>query len=315
MRDSTVDVHHHILPPSYTRALGERIGHQGLFGSPPAWTPQTSIEVMDRNGIGFAIVSVSAPGVWFGDPQESERLARECNDYSARMKADFPDRFGFFATLPLPDIDTTLREIERVFDTLDANGVVLMTNYGGLYPGDARFGPVFEELDRRRGMLFFHPAGAAYPNPLPHIPPPSLEFPFETTRAITSLLYSGMLARYRNARFIFAHAGGAVPFLAMRIARLTARPELATSVPEGVLSELRRLYFDTALSANNFAFDPLLRLTSVANVLFGSDFPHAGEQTLVSTLRGLETMGLAEIDVTSIKGGNAQRLFLRPAKR
>ena len=169
MRDSTVDVHHHILPPSYTRALGERIGHQGLFGSPPAWTPQTSIEVMDRNGIGFAIVSVSAPGVWFGDPQESERLARECNDYSARMKADFPDRFGFFATLPLPDIDMTLREIERVFDTLDANGVVLMTNYGGLYPGDARFRPVFEELDRRRGMLFFHPAGAAYPNPLPHI--------------------------------------------------------------------------------------------------------------------------------------------------
>jgi predicted TIM-barrel fold metal-dependent hydrolase len=256
MRDSTVDVHHHILPPSYMRALGERIGHQGLFGSPPDWTPQTSIEVMDRNDIGFAIVSVSAPGVWLGDPQESERLARECNDYSARMKADFPDRFGFFATLPLPDIDTTLHEIERVFDTLDANGVVLMTNYGGLYPGDARFGPVFEELDRRRGVLFFHPTGAAYPNPLPHIPPPSLEFPFETTRAITSLLYSGMLARYRNARFIFAHAGGAVPFLAMRIARLTARPELATAVPEGGIDRAQASVFRHGSFGEQLCFRP-----------------------------------------------------------
>jgi predicted TIM-barrel fold metal-dependent hydrolase len=305
----TVDIHHHILPPSYTTALGERIGHQGLFGSPPAWTPQISVEAMDRNGIDLAIVSISAPGVWFGDPQESERLARDCNDYAARLKADFPDRFGFFATLPLPDTDATLREIERALDILGADGVVLMSNYGGTYPGDGAFRPVLEELDRRGAIVFLHPTAAAYANPLPHIPPPSLEFTFETTRAITSLLYGGTLARCRNARFIFAHAGGTVPFLAMRIARLTARPEFASAASEGVLPELRRLYFDTALSANSFALDPLLRLTSASNVLFGSDFPHAGEQTLAATLRGLENVGLADIDLAGIKGCNAHRLL------
>jgi predicted TIM-barrel fold metal-dependent hydrolase len=304
----TVDIHHHILPPSYLKALGERIGHQGLFGSPPAWAPQISLEVMDRNGIDCAIVSISAPGVWFGDPHESDGLARDCNDYGARMKADFPTRFGFFATLPLPNVEASLREIERAFGILRADGVVLMTNYGGIYPGDTALCPVFEELNRRRAVVFFHPTAAIYTNPLPYIPAPSLEFPFETTRAITSLLYSGTLARCRAARFIFAHAGGAAPFLALRIARLTARSEFASCVPEGVLTELRQLHFDTALSANEFAFGPLLRLTSASNVMFGSDFPHAGEETLAATLRGLEGIELTEVQRADIKGRNAQRL-------
>lgn len=308
MLGPTVDIHHHILPPSYLSALGERIGHQGLFGSPPAWTPQISLEVMDRNGIDGAIVSISAPGVWFGDPNESERLARDCNDYAAQMKAEFPGKFGFFATLPMPDVEASLREIERAFEILRADGVVLMTNYGGIYPGDIALRPLFDELDRRRAVVFFHPTAATYPNPLPHIPAPSLEFPFETTRAITSMLYGGTLSRCRAARFVFAHAGGALPFLALRIARLTARPEFAECVPDGVLTELRRLHFDTALAANEFAFGPLLRLTSASNVMFGSDFPHAGEATLAATLRGLEGIELTEAQRADIKGRNAHRL-------
>jgi predicted TIM-barrel fold metal-dependent hydrolase len=308
MPGPTVDIHHHILPPSYLDALGERIGHQGLFGSPPAWTPQISLEVMDRNGIDGAIVSISAPGVWFGDPRESERLARDCNDYAARIKADFPTRFGFFATLPMPDVEASLREIERAFDILRADGLVLMTNYGGIYPGDIAFRPLFDELERLGAVVFFHPTAATYPNPLPHIPAPSLEFPFETTRAITSMLYGGTLSRCRAARFVFAHAGGALPFLALRIARLTARPEFAECVPDGVLTELRRLHFDTALAANEFAFGPLLRLTSASNVMFGSDFPHAGEATLAATLRGLEGIELTEVQRADIKGRNAHRL-------
>jgi predicted TIM-barrel fold metal-dependent hydrolase len=308
MPGPTVDIHHHILPPSYLDALGERIGHQGLFGSPPAWTPQISLEVMDRNGIDGAIVSISAPGVWFGDPRESERLARDCNDYAARIKADFPTRFGFFATLPMPDVEASLREIERAFDILRADGLVLMTNYGGIYPGDIALRPLFDELERLGAVVFFHPTAATYPNPLPHIPAPSLEFPFETTRAITSMLYGGTLSRCRAARFVFAHAGGAVPFLALRIARLTARPEFAECVPDGVLTELRRLHFDTALAANEFAFGPLLRLTSASNVMFGSDFPHAGEATLAATLRGLEGIELTEVQRADIKGRNAHRL-------
>jgi predicted TIM-barrel fold metal-dependent hydrolase len=201
-----------------------------------------------------------------------------------------------------------LREIERAFDILRADGLVLMTNYGGIYPGDIAFRPLFDELERLGAVVFFHPTAATYPNPLPHIPAPSLEFPFETTRAITSMLYGGTLSRCRAARFVFAHAGGALPFLALRIARLTARPEFAECVPDGVLTELRRLHFDTALAANEFAFGPLLRLTSASNVMFGSDFPHAGEATLAATLRGLEGIELTEVQRADIKGRNAHRL-------
>lgn len=307
--NGAIDIHHHILPPAYMTALGGRLGPQGLFGSPPQWSPAISIEAMDRNGIGAAITSISAPGVWFGDVAEACRLARECNEYAAQMKCDFPRRFGLFATLALPDVETSLREIDYAFGALAADGVVLMTNYDGRYPGEEAFRPVFDELNRRKAVVFFHPTIGPYKNPLAHIPVPSLEFPFDTTRAIVSLLYSGTLARCRDIRFIFSHAGGAVPFLAQRIARLTARPEFKQAVPDGVLAELGRLYFDTALSANLFAFDPMRRLVPVSNILFGSDYPHAGEPTMTATLKGVDELGLKAGEIGAVRAGNATVLF------
>lgn len=307
--DGALDIHHHILPPAYMSALGDRLGPQGLFGSPPRWSPAISIEAMDRNGIRAAITSVSAPGVWFGDVAEACTLARGCNDYAAEMKRDFPNRFAMFATLPLPDIDSSLREIEHAFGTLGAEGVVLMTNNDGRYPGDAAFRPIFDELDRRKAAVFFHPTAGPYSNPLPNIPLPSLEFPFETTRAITSLLYGETLAHCRRIRFIFAHAGGTAPYLAQRIARLTARPEFKQAVPDGVLAELGRLYFDTALSANRFAFAALRELVPISRIMFGSDYPHAGEPTMIATLQGIEDLGLHADEIGAIKAANATALF------
>lgn len=304
-----IDIHHHILPPAYLTALGDRLGPQGLFGSPPQWSPTISIEAMDRNGVRAAITSISAPGVWFGDVAEACKLARECNEYAAQMKRDFPGRFGLFATLTLPDVETSLREIDYVFGTLAADGIVLMTNYDGRYPGEEAFRPVFDELNRRKAVVFFHPAPGPYENPLPNIPIPSLEFPFETTRSIVSLLYSGTLTRCRDVRFIFSHAGGAVPYLAQRIARLTMRPEFKQAVPKGVLAELGRLYFDTALSANPFAFEPMRRLVPISNIMFGGDYPHAGEPTMTATLRGIEELGMDAQEVSAVKAGNAAILF------
>jgi predicted TIM-barrel fold metal-dependent hydrolase len=309
MTIGVIDIHHHILPPDYLATLGERLPPQGLFGVAPVWSPKLAIEAMDRNGIGVAVTSISAPGVWFGDITEAAGLARDCNEYAAQMVRDYPGRFGFFATLPLPAIGESLREIEYALDTLGAAGVVLMTNYDGRYLGEIEFLPVFEELHGRKAAAFVHPTAGPYENPLPTIPVPSLEFPFETTRTITSLLYSGTFARRHGARFIFCHAGGAVPFLAQRIGRLTARPEFKQAVPDGVLSELGRLYFDTALSANRFAFDPLLRLVPISNVMFGSDYPHAGEPTLTATLKGLEELGLTPSDLRAVKASNATTLF------
>ena len=239
-------------------------------------------------------------------------LARLCNEYAAQMARDYPDRFGFFASVPLPAIDGSLAEIEYASNVLGAAGVVLMTNYGGRYLGAAEFLPIFDELDRRQANVFIHPTAGPYNNPLPAIPVPSLEFPFETTRTVTSLLYGGTLARCRRRiKFVCSHAGGAIPFLVQRIGRLTARPEFARAVPDGVLAELGRLYFDTALSANRFAFDPLLRLVPVSHVMYGSDYPHAGEPTLKSTLQDLEELGMSIDHLNAFRGLNAALLFPR----
>jgi len=310
MANHRIDVHHHILPPDYVTIVGDaRIGPLILAGRTPAWTAGLSIEAMDRNGIATAITSISAPGIWFGDREETQTLARHCNEFAAAIKRDYPGRFGMFAILPLPDIDASLREIEYSLDALRAEGIGLLTSYGDRYPGDPAFAPIFDELDRRKAIVYFHPTAPTCSQCLGEFPAATLEFPFDTTRAITSLLYSGTFARCRNIRFVFSHAGGAVPFLVERIARLAVRPEYKKHVPDGVIPELRRLYYDTALSASPFTFRSLLELAPPANVLFGSDYPFAPEATMAATVRGLGELGLSGQDLHAIERENALRIM------
>ena len=310
MEAHRIDVHHHILPPDYVAAVGDdRIGPLILAGRTPEWTPEMSVEAMDRHGITTAVTSISAPGLWFGDDEESVRLARLCNEYAAGIRRDHPGRFGVFASLPLPDVDASLAEIEYALNTLEADGIGLLTSYGDRYPGDPAFAPVFDELDRRGAVVYFHPTNAPCSQCLPEIPAATLDFPFDTTRAVVSLLYSGTFARCRNIRFVFSHAGGTVPFLAERIARLGARPGFKEKVPNGVLPELERLYYDTALSANWLAFRSLLELVTPDKVLFGSDYPFAPEATMAATVKGLIELGLEPEVLQGIERDNALTLF------
>jgi predicted TIM-barrel fold metal-dependent hydrolase len=305
-----IDVHHHILPPDYVAEVGDaRIGPISVAGKTPDWSPQKSIEAMDRNGIATAVTSISAPGFWFGDAAATRRLCRHANDYAAALRRDHPKRFGIFAGLPLPDVDASLAEIRHALDELKADGIGLLTNYGSKYPGDPAFAPVFDELDRRGAVVYFHPTTADCNRCQPEYPPATLDFPFDTTRAITSLLYGGTFARCRNVKWIFSHAGGAVPFLAERIARLAARPQFKEKVPNGVIPELRRLHYDTALSANWLAFRSLLELVAPSQVLFGSDYPFAPEATLVATVKGLADMNLGADILAGIERGHALALF------
>ena len=309
-----IDVHHHILPPDYVAAVGdERIGPLILAGRTPEWTPQMSVEAMDRNGIATAVTSISAPGLWFGDDAESVRLARMCNEYAASMRRDHPGRFGVFASLPLPDVDASLAEIEHALDVLGADGIGLLTSYGDRYPGDPAFAPVFDELDRRGAAVYFHPTDAPCSQCLKEIPAATLDFPFDTTRAVVSLLFSGTFARCRGIRFIFSHAGGTVPFLAERIARLGARPGFRDAVPDGAVAELERLFYDTALSANRLAFASLLALVTPDKVLFGSDYPFAPEATMTATVEGLTGLGLEDDALRGIERDNALALLPRIA--
>ncbi len=306
-----IDIHHHALPPEYVQAIGsDRISQLLVSGKTPTWTVQHSIEAMDRNGIEKAITSLSAPNVWFDDVHQTRALTRRCNEFGARLRDDHPKRFGLFASLPLPDIDGAMSEIAYAFDELKADGISILTNYDGKYPGEQEFAPVFEELHRRNAVVHFHPAEspekAAHPIP---IPAATLDFPFETTKAVTSLLVTGTLARSRNIRFIFSHAGGTIPFLAERIARLEMRPDFREKAPDGAMFELKRLFFDTALSANPLIFSALLKFVSHKQILFGSDYPYAPEPTMVASVAGLSKLGLPCEVLAAIERGNALRLL------
>lgn len=309
-----IDVHHHILPPEYVASVGERaIGEPSPNRSMPKWEVSSSLSAMDRSGIASAVVSVSAPGVLLRSSAKTAQLARACNTFAAQMVADHPSRFGMFASLPIPDVNASLRELAHAMDVLHADGVVLMTNYGNRYLGDPAFERLFAELNTRKAVVFVHPTTCSCnTNVLPVNPASMIEFPHDTTRAITSLLFSGTLYRCPDIRFIFSHAGGTLPFLANRIARVVdADRELAARVPGGVMAAFKRLYFDTASSANPMAFEPLLRLVTPSSVLLGTDFPFVGEPGVAATIAGLSSVGLEPTAVRDVEGGNAAKILPR----
>ncbi len=304
-----IDTQHHILPARYVEAVGaESIARTLVSGRTPDWTPEVSLAAMDAHGVATAVVSISPPGFSIADAT----LCAWCNEYAADMMQRYPGRFGSFASLPLPDIDASLSEIGHALDSLKAQGICLLTNYGGRTLGDPLFDPVFAELERRGAVVYVHP-NEAPGAPLVGLPPASLEFPFDTTRAIANMLFTGTFARTRNIRYIFSHAGGTVPFLAERLARLERRPDLKVHAPDGVLAELRRLHYDVALSAGPLTLGATLRFTTPDKLLFASDFPHAPVEAMAGTVTGLARANLTEEDRIMIERGTA--LSLMPGLR
>jgi 6-methylsalicylate decarboxylase len=312
-----VDVHYHFFPPDYLEPLAAWNKQQGvapgLQKPQQEWSVAGAVADMDQGGVATGILSISTPGVWFGDQEQARRVARSCNEFGAGMGRDHPGRFGLFAALPMPDVDGSLKEIEYALDTLKADGIGFMTSYGDIWPGDARFGPIFAELDRRKAIAYFHPLAANCCGHLqPGVPAALIEYPVDTTRAVASLLVNGVFARYRNVRFIFAHAGAAVPVLAGRIANgLKARKDLAEFAPDGVVGELKRLHYDTANSAYPPTMAALLKLVPATQVLFGSDYPYL---TIAQNVDGFAKLGLARGERHAIERGNAERLMPRLRK-
>jgi len=314
MTPHRIDTHHHPYPPDYVATIGERLKRttHAFYPKLLAWKPSDAVEAMDRAGIAVSVLSISSPGVWFGDAAASRALARSCNEACARMQADHPGRFGHFAALPLPDTDGSLREIEYAFETLGADGIALMTNYDDKWPGESAFAPVFEELDRRKAVVYFHPTAASFlTSAIPGVPPPTIEFPFDTTRAITSLLFGGTLSRCPNIRWIFSHGGGALPMVAQRLVGVARhRPDLAERVPNGVMHELQRLYLDVVGVCTPGAFKAVRDVVPVRNLLFGTDYPFwvPGE-----AVEGLAGLNLDAADLAAIERGNALAMLPRLA--
>jgi 6-methylsalicylate decarboxylase len=307
-----IDVHNHIFPTQYLAAAKAKGKIGEVLASQPDmidWTPATSLAAMDRNEVQKAITSVSTPGVWWGDRDLARTLARQCNEFSGEMARNHPGRFGFFASLPLPDVEASLAEIAYAMDDLGAAGILLMTSYGDRWPGDPAFAPVFRELNRRKATVFFHPTVADCCRGLiPDVGPSMIEYPMDSTRAIVSLLSSGTFSGCPDVKCIFSHGGGVLPMLAARIARIADRSVVSgPRLPHGAMHELQQLFFDIASATSPPALDALLRFAPIENILFGSDFPYQDFETAIDGLRdgGLTGEGLA-----AIESGNAEALDL-----
>jgi len=306
-----IDVHHHVSPPKFVAALAKhQLGERPMLD----WAPSRSIENMDRAGVALSVTSVTTPGVWFGDRDEARQLARECNEYGARLRTDFPGRFGLFASLPLPDIDDSLKEIEYSFDHLKADGIGVMTSFGDKWLGDESFNPIMEELNRRKAILYTHPTVAnCCQNLLPDVHYSVVELSTDTTRAIANLVFSGTTTRFPDIRFIFSHAGGTMPFIYQRFAAypsldkaLGLKKDIQAKVPGGVLKELQSFYYDTAQGAHPMAMEPLAKLVSARQILFGTDFPF---RTAADHVKGLSKCSFSTDDLAAIYRDNALRLM------
>jgi len=307
-RPRRIDVHHHLAPPRWIAEVvfGRNTGQRPLAD----WTPQRAIEDMDRGGVATAVASISEPSVWFGDDAAGRALARECNEYGARLVAEHPGRFGLFAILPLPDVEGSLREIEYALDTLKADGICLMTSYQTRYLGDRAFAPVMDELNRRKAVVFTHPVRPdCCRNLVPDVAEPVIELATDTTRTVASLLFSGTVNRCPDIRFIWSHGGGTVPFLAMRfVGWANARKDLKERLPDGPLAALKKFFYDTAQAAHPYALSSLTRLVAPSQIVFGTDFPFV---SAAATAQGLKDFGFGDGDLAMIERANAAALLPR----
>jgi 6-methylsalicylate decarboxylase len=299
-----IDVHHHYLPPFQRPVL---LANRAGFGLPD-WSVEKSIEDMEKAGTATAVLSAVQPGIWFGDNEAARKLAREVNEYGAKLVTDHKGRFGLFAAIPLPDAEGSVKEIEYALDTLKADGIGLFTSYRDKYLGDPAFVPVMEDLNRRKAVVYVHPVTPACCGALVKgVPPGTIEYATDTTRTISSLIFgeAGNAFRFPDIRWIWSHSGGTLPFLTGRLIRLASERK-DPRMPDGPLPILRRYNYEVAQGNTPGQLAALMKLVSISQVLFGTDYPYRPGTEAVD---GLRDYGFGEADLRAIDSGNAMKLM------
>ena len=323
-----IDFHHHFQTPGVLDLAKSR----GKFENP--WSVSRDLEDMDKHGTETALLSAMGNplSLDFGDIELSRRAVRISNEHAAKLRADHPRRFGSFAALPLwyPDNDGCLREVEYALDTLKADGVYMYTSYGERYVGDAYWMPLYEELNRRRAIVFVHPHAGTCCQDLSFdgaVNATTVEFSGDTTRVIARVLFSGVSKKFPNITWVFSHGGGTMPFVIERFLGygkegLSAEivPGIVTKGQPGrempnvrtgndVLGELRKFYYDTAQATNPVAMGALRQVVPVSQIVYGTDYWYRTTEEHDKGLRTNKVFNAQELQ--AINRGNAERILPR----
>lgn len=326
-----IDVHHHHVPP----ALAARPGAAGGLGNGGApaggrgaagaaaggagantfgrgWTPEKTLEQMDKFNISVSILSMTQMGpLLYDNTQKGRDAVRTGNDYGASLVAKWPKRFGLFTGVPLPDIDGVMKEIEYGFDTLKADGVGIYTNDNQTHwPGDAYFDPMWQELNRRNAIVYIHPlAPPCCTNLNDSVSTAMNEFDFDITRCCTSILANGIFHRFPNVKCIIPHSGGTMPMIAGRIQdRYPTDDKHKEFIPNGVIAELQKFYFDIAHASFPWPMAAMTKFAKPDHILFGTDYPF---EPIESTANQIPGLGFSPEFWKAVDRDNAEKLFPR----
>ncbi|MFD0056450.1 amidohydrolase family protein [Streptomyces sp. NPDC127168] len=308
-----IDVHAHFVTDAYV-AAARSAGIEHPDGMPgwPTWAVDEHLDLMRRSGIEKSYLSISSPGVHFGDDGAARSLAREVNTFGARVRAENPQRFGHFASLPLPDVEGSLAETAYALDTLGADGVAVETNHHGVYLGDPRLEPLWEDLGRRGAVVFVHPTSPPHADELAlGRPRPMLEFLFDTARTASDLLLRGVLARHPRIRWVLTHGGGALPLLADRMELFRTLLGGGPADAPGSVEQLGRLWYDMAGTPFPRQIPALDAAFGTERLLYGSDYCWTPADLAVAQVESVDSAVQPSATDTwrALTNRNARRLF------
>ncbi len=280
-----------------------------LAAPQPLPPPEHRIGMMDEAGVEVQVLSVSAPNVFRFPESNRIPLTRDVNDSFVDLAGSSGGRLSVFASLPLPNVDEALKELNRALGLPNVVGVVLCTNIDGHMLDEEVFAPLWEELSRRRTTVFVHSTVACCTDGMrEYAMGLAMGFMAEPLFAAGRLTYSGTFDRYPGINWIFTHLGGAIPFVLPRYDNYFKQfPECREKIERPPSEIMRDLYFDTVTM-----HPPALRCTldtfSAGQLVFGSDYPHVpgGIDRFVTVLN---SVGLSDDELATIGWKTAARLI------
>src|SRR6266550_5441459 len=321
-----IDVHNHFYPPEYLDALGDEDSVVRVTmdeaGNPCVHYPGDynvavrghrdiayRADVLVRDGVDTQVITLTTPGTHVEPPTRAVRLARLVNDAFAAIVRERGPRFAALATLPLCDPAASVTELRRAVEQLHFPGAMLFSNVKGVALADERFEPLYAEADRLGTVLHIHPTSPVGVEAMTdYWLMPLVGFLFDTTLAAAKLVFAGVPERYPRIRWVLAHLGGAIPYLAERLDRgYHAFAECRANISKPPSAYLKRFYYDTV------NFDPrniqlAIDFAGADHVLAGSDYPHQ-IGSLPSMLDAISTLPITDDEREQIRWKKAARLL------